>query len=174
MADLTGFVLDRSVGYLHSRGYAPEEIESVLDLYRAQSLPANQLLPRLEAIRRFRTRPEAASLIEANKRSRNIVTKEKVAGLEAEVAEGLLQEPAEHELYAALCSVGPPVQARVAQNEFGAALAALAGLRDPVDRFFTDVRVVVPDAALRMNRFALLNALNRLLNCVANISRLPA
>jgi glycyl-tRNA synthetase beta chain len=85
-----------------------------------------------------------------------------------------LQEPAEKALFAALRSVEAPVQTRVAQSEFSAALAALAGLRDPVDRFFTDVRVVVPDAALRANRFALLNALNRLLNCVANISRLPA
>ncbi len=42
------------------------------------------------------------------------------------------------------------------------------------ETFFTDVRVVVPDEALRNNRFALLNQLNHLLNRVANISRLPA
>ena len=86
----------------------------------------------------------------------------------------LLQEATEKDLYAALQSLAPEVHARVEQRRFGDALAALAGLRDPVDRFFADVRVVVPDAALRTNRFALLNALNRLLNSVANISRLPA
>lgn len=172
--DLVGFVLDRAVGYLHDRGYAAEEIDSVLDLYRTQNLPVNQLLPRLDAIRAFRTRPEAASLIEANKRSRNIVAKEKTADMGEDVSVALLQEATERDLYAALQTVGPQVHARVAQRRFGEALAALAGLRDPVDRFFADVRVVVPDKALRTNRFALLNALNRLLNSVANISRLPA
>jgi glycyl-tRNA synthetase beta chain len=172
--NLVGFVLDRSVGYLHERGYSAEEIESVLDLYRAQDLPMNQLLPRLEAIRRFRTLPGSASLIEANKRSRNIVAKEKVDPSSQDVAENLLEEPAEKALYAALRSMKPQVEGQVARREFAEALGALAELRDPVDRFFTDVRVVVPDAALRTNRFALLNALNHLLNRVANISRLPA
>jgi glycyl-tRNA synthetase beta chain len=174
VSDLVGFILDRSLGYLHERGYAAEEIESVLDLYRAHDLPLNQLLPRLDAIRRFRALPEAASLIEANKRSRNIVTKEKVAALGQDVSEALLEEPAEKALYTALRLMKPNVEGRVARREFAEALGALAELRDPVDRFFTDVRVVVPDSALRENRFALLNALNHLLNCVANISRLPA
>jgi glycyl-tRNA synthetase beta chain len=174
VADLVGFVLDRAVGYLLERGYAPEEIESVLDLYRAHDLAVSQLPARLAAIRHFRGLPEAASLIEANKRSRNIVAKEKVSDLGTEIAEALLQEPAEKALHAALREVTPLVQASVEQSRFGDALAALAGLRDPVDRFFNDVRVVVPDAALRTNRFALLNGLNRLLNSVANISRLPA
>jgi glycyl-tRNA synthetase beta chain len=174
VSNLVGFVLDRSVGYLVERGYAPEEIESVLDLYRAHELTLNQLLPRLDAIRRFRALPEAGSLIEANKRSRNIVAKEKVAGLDHEVSESLLQEPAEKALYAALASMQPDIESKVERLEFAAALSALAHLRDPVNRFFTDVRVVVPDSALRMNRFALLNALNHLLNRVANISRLAA
>lgn len=174
VCDLIGFVLDRSLGYLSERGYAPEEIESVLDLYRARDLPLNQLLPRLEAIRRFRALPEAASLIEANKRSRNIVAKEKVAQLDQSVSEALLAEPAERALYEVLARMKPEVESQVERREFARALSALAHLRDPVDRFFTDVRVVVPEAALRTNRFALLNALNHLLNCVANISRLPA
>jgi glycyl-tRNA synthetase beta chain len=171
---LVGFVLDRSVGYLHERGYSAEEIESVLDLYRTQDLPMNQLLPRLEAIRRFRALPESASLIEANKRSRNIVAKEKVDPSSQDVSEKLLEEPAEKALYTALRLMKPNVEGQVARREFAEALGALAELREPVDRFFTDVRVVVPDTALRTNRFALLNALNHLLNCVANISKLPA
>jgi glycyl-tRNA synthetase beta chain len=102
------------------------------------------------------------------------VTKEKVAALGQDVAEALLEEPAEKALYTTLRLMKPNVEGQVARREFAEALGALAELRDPVDRFFTDVRVVVPDSALRENRFALLNALNHLLNCVANISRLPA
>ena len=172
--DLVGFILDRAVTYLGERGYAAEEIDSVLDLYRAHDLPLNQLLPRLDAIRAFRRLPEAASLIEANKRSRNIVAKEKVSGLGPDVSEALLREPAEKALYATLTEMEPTVEGHVERREFVEALTALARLREQVDGFFRDVRVVVPDTALRNNRFALLNKLNHLLNRVANISRLPA
>ncbi|MCC6535604.1 MAG: glycine--tRNA ligase subunit beta [Burkholderiales bacterium] len=172
--DLVDFILDRALGYFRELGYAAEEIESVLDLYRNHDLPADQLQPRLEAIKQFRTLPEAASLIEANKRSRNIVAKEKVSDLVHALAPALLREPSEQALYAAMAEVRPLVQAHVERNEFSGALRALARLREPVDRFFTEVRVVVPDEALRTNRFALLTQLNHLLNQVANISRLPA
>ena len=146
----------------------------MLDLYRTHDLPVDQMRPRLEAIKQFRALVEAASLIEANKRSRNIVAKEKVSGHTRPVASSLLHEPSEQALYSALAAVEPLVEARMEQKQFAEALRALARLRDPVDRFFTDVRVVVPDETLRNNRFALLNRLNDLLNRVANISRLPA
>jgi glycyl-tRNA synthetase beta chain len=172
--DLVGFIMDRALGYFRDLGYSVEEVESVLDLYRQHDLPIDQLVPRLEAIKRFRALPEAASLVEANKRSRNIVAKEKVADSTHAVVPSLLSEAAEQALHAALLDVQPKVQAHMEQGRFAEALQALSQLRDPVDRFFTDVRVVVPDEALRNNRFALLNQLNHLLNRVANISRLSA
>jgi len=172
--DLVGFILDRAVAYFRELGYAAEEIESVLDLYRSHDLPLDQLSPRLKAIKAFRALPEAASLIEANKRARNILTKEKANDLVKPVADNLLAEPAERNLHAALRTLTPLVQAHVERLDFASALNALAGLRDPVDRFFTDVRVVVPDDAVKLNRFALLGELNSLLNRVANVSRLPA
>jgi len=172
--DLVGFIMDRAAGYFRDLGYSVEEVDSVLDLYRLHDLPIDQLVPRLAAIKRFRGLPEAASLIEANKRSRNIVAKEKVADMTLAVEPALLAEAAERALHAALVEVQPAVQSHVEASRFAEALQALARLRDPVDRFFTDVRVVVPEERLRNNRFALLNQLNHLLNRVANISRLPA
>jgi len=171
---LVSFILDRASGYFREQGYSAEEIESVLDLYRAQDLPMNQLRPRLAAIKLFRALPEAASLIEANKRSRNILTKEKVANLAHPANATALTEDSERTLHRALLELDPIVQHHVVQCEFDAALRALALLRDHVDRFFSEVRVVVPDEAVRTNRFALLLQLNTLLNRVANISRLSA
>jgi glycyl-tRNA synthetase beta chain len=132
------------------------------------------LLPRLQAIRQFRAVPEAASLIEANKRSRNILAKEKVTNLAHPVNVAAFCEASERTLHNALTELSPVVQKHVERREFDAALRALALLRDHVDRFFTEVRVVVPEDAVRTNRFALLLELNNLLNRVANISRLPA
>jgi glycyl-tRNA synthetase beta chain len=172
--DLVHFILDRAVGYFRDLGYTVEEVEAVLDLFRAHDLPANQMIPRLAALKEFRALPEAASLIEANKRSRNIVVKEKVADMARPVHPDDLVEPAERALYEALLEVAPIVAGHVERTEFAQALRALAHLRSHVDRFFTEVRVVVPDDKVRANRFALLNQLNDLLNKVANISRLPA
>jgi len=172
--DVVGFVLDRAIGYFREQGYIPEEVESVLDLYRAHDLPANQLGPRLAALKRFRALPEAASLIEANKRSRNILVKENAASGSHRLAPDALVEPSERSLYEAIAELAPAVEAKVAAGDFAAALEALAGLRDGVDRFFTEVRVVVPEERIRANRFALLSELNALLNRVANLSRLPA
>ena len=171
---LVGFILDRASGYFRDQGYSAEEVESVLDLYRASDLPVSQLLPRLAAIKQFRVLPEAASLIEANKRSRNILTKEKVADLAHSVNASALTEPSERALHEVMVELGPVVQHHVACREFDSALRALARLRDHVDRFFSEVRVVVADDAVRTNRFALLLELNTLLNRVANISRLSA
>jgi glycyl-tRNA synthetase beta chain len=53
-------------------------------------------------------------------------------------------------------------------------LRALAPLKEPVDRFFDDVMVMVEDARLRANRLALLAQLRALMNRVADLSLLAA
>ncbi|MBR0346721.1 MAG: hypothetical protein IJI03_15840, partial [Rudaea sp.] len=55
----------------------------------------------------------------------------------------------------------------------GLQLPQLAGLREPVDKFFDAVMVMVDDAAKRANRLALLNRLRGMFLDVADISLLP-
>jgi glycyl-tRNA synthetase beta chain len=52
------------------------------------------------------------------------------------------------------------------------AMRVMAGLREPVDRFFEKVTVNAADAALRDNRLLLLSALRRVLHSVADFSRI--
>ena len=66
------------------------------------------------------------------------------------------------------------VEEKVARAEFAPALVALAAVRDDVDAFFDKVLVNAEDLAVRENRLALLTGLERLLNRVADISRLAA
>jgi glycyl-tRNA synthetase beta chain len=47
-------------------------------------------------------------------------------------------------------------------------------VRAAVDRFFDEVMVMTDDVAVRANRIALLQSLERALNQVADISRLAA
>ena len=53
-------------------------------------------------------------------------------------------------------------------------LRTLAGLKDPVDKFFDDVLVMADDEDIRKNRLALLGKLRALFLDVADISRLSA
>jgi glycyl-tRNA synthetase beta chain len=51
-------------------------------------------------------------------------------------------------------------------------LATLAQTRAAVDTFFNDIMVMAEDQAVRLNRLSLLSQLHRLMNQVADISRL--
>jgi glycyl-tRNA synthetase beta chain len=66
----------------------------------------------------------------------------------------------------------PAVAAALAAEDFAAAMAALAGLRAPIDAFFERVTVNDADAALRRNRLRLLASLRDAMNTVADFSRI--
>jgi len=126
---------------------------------------------RLAAVRVFAGQPEAASLAAANKRVANILRKsESEAGDAVEPA--LLQEPAEAALFAALQQVAPLADAAFERGDHAASLQALAALKAPVDAFFEAVMVNADEPALRANRLALLAALHRAMNRVADLGKL--
>ncbi|MBU6505247.1 MAG: glycine--tRNA ligase subunit beta [Betaproteobacteria bacterium] len=173
LAGLTEFLRERLRGVLRERGYSAEETDSVLSqpLVRLDRVPL-----RLDAVRAFRALPEAQALAAANKRIRNLLRK----SADTDTAHlpppdpARFAEAAEHALHDALMAVEPDVDDHLVRLDYTGALCRLASLRDPVDRFFTDVMVLCEDAALRANRLALLARLERLMNQVADISRLGA
>jgi len=169
-AALYDFFMDRLRGLLREHGYASTEIDAVLALNPTR---LDDIVARLAAVREFAALPDAASLAAANKRISNILKKSDGAEV-ADVRAALLVEPAETALYAQLQQVAPRVETQLAAREYTGALSALAALRETVDTFFNDVMVNADDPALRANRLALLTALHRQMNRVADISRLAA
>ena len=81
-------------------------------------------------------------------------------------------EPAEAALHAALDTAEPAAAAAVAREDFGAAMAALASLRAPIDRFFDAVTVNDPDAAKRAARLDLLARVRAAVHQVADFSKI--
>ncbi len=166
---ILAFMLDRLRAWLKEKGYSSEEVESVL----AQlPTPLYQVLPRLEAVRQFMGEPEAAALCAANKRIGNILKKSDGAAtvLDAKA----LVEPAEKTLAETLALIAPKAEQAFIAQDYTSALRQLAALRAPVDAFFESVMVNAEDPVLRANRLALLAALSRAMNQVADISRLAA
>ncbi len=168
---LHAFVVDRLRGWLRERGHPAADVDAVLAV-DADRL--DRVLPRLDAIASFRALPEALSLAAANKRIGNILRKAdgRVDGSPPE--RGLLVEPAERALDEAIARVAPQAEQRLASLDYAGALTVLASLREPVDAFFDGVMVNVDDAKLRGNRLALLDGLHRLMNRVADLSKLAA
>jgi glycyl-tRNA synthetase beta chain len=85
---------------------------------------------------------------------------------------GYAPEPAEAALIAALDAAAPRAAAAVVAEDFEAAMAALASLRAPIDRFFDDVTVNDPDPAKRAARLALLARVRDAVHSVADFSRI--
>jgi glycyl-tRNA synthetase beta chain len=167
--DLHGFMLERLRSYLRERGFAQDEIEAVVSQNPTR---IDQVVPRLEAVRIFRAMPEAESLASANKRIRNILKKTSVTQILPDPA--VLQEAAEKDLFAATSKLMPRISSLWENRDYTEALRQLAGVRKEVDTFFDQVMVMTDEPVIRNNRLALLAQLERLMNQVADISKLAS
>ncbi|MGE0358290.1 MAG: glycine--tRNA ligase subunit beta [Burkholderiales bacterium] len=166
--ELEEFVFDRLRGYLRDLGYTTNQVEAVV----VQKDARFDLVPaRLAAVAAFSKLPESEALAAANKRVKNILDK---SGRSERVDPALLAQDEERRLHAAIGELAPTVDGHVSRSQFEPALVALAGVRADVDAFFDKVLVNAEDLAVRANRLALLTGLERLLNRVADISRLAA
>ena len=165
--DLHAFMLERLRSYLRDRGFALDEIESVLSQNPTR---IDLVVPRLKAVQSFRALPEAESLASANKRIRNILKKTTVTQTEPDAT--LLQEAAEKNLYGTTSRLMPKVRSLVDSEDYTEALRLLAGVRKDVDLFFDEVMVMTDEPIIRNNRLALLARLESLMNQVADISKL--
>jgi glycyl-tRNA synthetase beta chain len=147
--------------------YTINEIEAALAV---QPERVDRIRARLDAIRKFSALPDAGALAAANKRIRNILKKAETTGAEPDIA--LMTEEAEKALYAAVLSVRPRLDNALGNGDYTGALLVMAPMKPAVDRFFEEVMVMTDEPLIRANRLALLASLGRMMNSVADISRL--
>ncbi|MCA0977581.1 glycine--tRNA ligase subunit beta [Qipengyuania flava] len=81
-------------------------------------------------------------------------------------------EPAEKALMDALATAEPAAAKAIAAEDFSAAMAALAILRAPIDRFFDEVTVNAEEENKRAHRLDLLAAFRTAVHKVADFSRI--
>ena len=163
------FMMERLKGIYLDAGVDSSVFTAVLEV---QPSTVAEFDRRVKAVQGFRALPEAGALAEANKRARNILRKAHHDGSDAEVDAALLSDDAEVRLNDQTLMLERQIEPLLELGDYDAALRLLAGLRDPLDRFFTDVMVMVDDIALRDNRLALLSRLSQLFLRVADISQL--
>ncbi len=164
-ADVIQFIYDRLSGYL------PVDIQ----VYRSVSAKAITNLvdfsARAAAVQAFSERPEAASLAAANKRASNLLRQNPLPE-GVTINADILDISEEKQLFDEISSISGTVEKAMQQRDYPAALATLATLQQPVDRFLEDVMVMVDQQDIRNNRLALLAELQSLCCQVADIAEL--
>ncbi|MGB1005721.1 MAG: DALR anticodon-binding domain-containing protein, partial [Thalassobaculaceae bacterium] len=173
LADLMPFLADRLKVHLRESGVRHDLIQAIFALGGEDDLL--RLLARVDALSEFLASEDGGNLLTAFRRAANIVAAEaKKADLDLAGAldEARFADPAEHALAAALSVAEQQLSAALADENFAAAMAALAALRAPLDTFFEDVTVNAADPDLRLNRLRLLARIGGAMGQVADFAQI--
>ena len=170
-AELVAFFADRLKVHLRERGVRHDLIGAVLALPGEDDLV--RVVARAEALQAFLDGEDGRNLLAAYRRAGNIVAIEGEKdgrAYDGRPVAGALAEPAEEALFAALGEARGRIDAALAAEDFGGAMAALAALRPAVDAFFDQVLVNAPEPDLRVNRLLMLGQIRAGLHRVADFS----
>ena len=169
--DLLSFFHDRLKVYLRDKGARHDLIDAVIT-------PASDdlfdITRRVEALGAFLDTEDGKNLLAGAKRAANILAAEEKKGtaVAEAVDTALFEFDAEKNLFAAVNqSVSAATQA-IENEDYSAAMSALATLREPVDSFFEAVLVNAEVESVRANRLALLAMIRQATGAVADFSRI--
>ncbi|MFL0587215.1 glycine--tRNA ligase subunit beta [Sphingomonas olei] len=168
--DVLDFFADRLKVQQREAGVRHDLIDAVFALGGEDDLV--RLLARVKALQSFVGTEDGANLLAGYKRAANILKKEDYLADAAPSAADYDREPAEAALVAALDAAEPASADAIANEDFEAAMAALATLRAPIDAFFDQVIVNDADSGKRAGRLALLARVRAAVHAVADFSRI--
>lgn len=168
--NVISFFADRLKVQQKEAGVRHDLIDAVFALGGEDDLV--RLLARVKALQSFVTSEDGKNLLAGYKRAANILKKEEYTPGEVADNEIYEAEPAEAALREALDAAEPKAAAAVEAEDYEAAMAALASLRAPIDKFFDDVTVVDPDPFKREMRLGLLARIRDAVNNVADFSKI--
>lgn len=179
--DVKKFILERAQNWFGSEypTYAEDAWIAASHITENTNAPINlfDIYIRAKEIQTFKASNDAASLIAANKRVKNILSKiqEEITDT---VNKDLLTEDAEKKLFKAIIEQQQNIQKSLnSYNKrialaYGNVLTSLSQLRPTIDEFFDKVMVMVEDQTIRNNRLALLKQLRQLFLQIADVSLL--
>jgi len=165
------FVVDRLKAHLRDQGVRHDLVTAVFDKGDDDDLV--RLLARVEALDDLLRSEDGENLLIGYRRAANILRieeKKDSRTYDGAPEPGLLKADEEATLYGALQDAADAVGQHLDAEAYADAMAALAQLRGPIDRFFDAVKVNDDDAALRENRLHLLATIRMVMDQVAEFS----
>ena len=167
--EILAFFADRLKVQQREAGVRHDLIDAVFALGHEDDLV--RLLARVNALQKFVETDDGTNLLVAYKRAANILKKEEGSWSAGEAKADDIAEQ-EKALMNVLDKAEPKASAAIEEEDFTAAMAALASLRAPIDSFFDQVTVNDPDQAKRARRLGLLARFRDTVNRVADFSKI--
>ena len=175
----TAFVRERTRYLLEERGFDIRNVRSVTEQASLDDLRPLDARRKLEVLPEFTDTPDFRRLATLFKRVKNIARElpdaeflaaERDAGAELSA---ILTEPAERALLTDVDRRRPVIDHAVKRGAgYREAFAQASAFGPAVDRFFTDVFVMVDDPRIRQARLRLMKRLERLISQLADISEI--
>ena len=175
----TAFVRERTRYLLEERGFDIRNVRSVTEQASLDDLRPLDARRKLEVLPEFTETPDFRRLATLFKRVKNIARElpdaeflaaERDAGAELSA---ILTEPAEQALLTDVDRRRPVIDHAVKHGAgYREAFAQASAFGPAVDRFFTDVFVMVDDPRIRQARLRLMKRLERLISQLADISEI--
>ncbi len=171
LPDLLAFFHERLKVYLRDKGARYDLIDAVISP-EADDLLA--IVRRVEALSELLGTETGQNLLAGTKRAVNILSAEEKKGtrIAARVDSALFVHKAESMLEEAVNRVGKEAGQAIQDEDYSAAMTALASLREPVDVFFDEVLVNDQNEDVRANRLALLSRVRAATETVADFSKI--
>jgi glycyl-tRNA synthetase beta chain len=169
---LKSFLHERMEFYLRDvKGYSYDVVNAVLAVGGDDVV---DVLSRAEAVKQVMHLPEFQAIGAACKRIRNILRQAEEKNIKFSAEFEYLPDAAEEEkaLMAHLESRTAKIEEHRSKKEYLEALLLLSEIREPLDRFFDKVMVMVDDERVRANRLALLRTLLRRFSSIADFSEI--
>jgi glycyl-tRNA synthetase beta chain len=167
-----GFFRERLEFYLRDAlGFAYDVVNAVLAVGSDDVVDA---VRRAEAVKKVREHPDFQSIAIACKRIRNILRQASENDIQPAPEFQFLPNEAEEPklLKAKVEEMASAIEKDRIEKDYVSALLMLSTLREPVDRFFDKVMVMVDDEHIRANRLALLQTLLRNFSTIADFSEI--
>ncbi len=172
-SDLLSFFHDRLKVYLRDQGIRHDIIDACIAMDGNDDL--NLLVKRARALNEIIATDDGENLVQGFKRANNILTQaEEMDGVEYSYGADpkFAETGSEKALFVALDTAKIRIASALEEEDFPAAMVAMAGLRAPIDAFFEDVQVNADNQTLRRNRLNLLNQIRATCNSVADLTRI--
>ncbi len=180
LLELLEFFADRLKVYLRDQGVRHDLIDAVFSLGDQDDLL--MIVKRVDALGKFLETEDGVNLLAGVKRATNILRIEEKKEAEKPEARrvdmtgkplpNLLVQSEERELNRAIGAAIANTERSLLEEDFEAAMRALAKLRAPVDAFFDKVTVNADDPNFRENRLKLLNMIRTATEDVADFTKI--
>ncbi|WP_408635542.1 glycine--tRNA ligase subunit beta [Pontibaca salina] len=171
--NLLAFLHDRLKVHLREQGIRHDIIDACIAMPNSDDLTL--LVKRAQALDAELKTEEGENLLQGFKRANNILSQaEEKDGVEYSFGADpkFAEDPSETALFAALEQAEPQIESALAQEDFPAAMATMAGLRGPIDAFFEAVQINTENQTLRRNRLNLLHQIRATCMKVADLTRI--